>query len=407
MITLPSLQERVRTQHDEDVTRIGDEERSRLPIESFWRDAVRLYHTGLHPAIGLCIRHRGHVVLDRTIGHVENAPGARAGAIATPDTPFNLFSASKIVTGVVLMSLVEDGHIALSDKVERYLPEFANNGKERTTIRHLLNHTAGIPNVPAALNPLEGLRTGKVDLTPLYNLRPVTQPGRDVAYHPITSWLLLQEIVTRVTGKSLRELSNARLLEPLGFHRMRYGVDESEVHLVAKHARTGPAVPSIMEKIFSRTIGVDVQTAVNLTNETTFLTAILPSANVIGTGRETTRFLQMMLNGGTIDGTRVLDTSIARQIFTDLTPRQLDSTFGMPLRYGLGVMMGDEHFSLYGPGTHSAFGHLGFSGVVVFADPERDLVVSFQNTGKPMMAPGMLRWLWALQRTTLRVPKLR
>src|SRR5688572_13624141 len=71
-------------------------------VEEMWRAVVRLYQTGLHPAIALCVRRRGQVVLDRAIGHARgNGPDDPPGAelvLATPATLFNLFSASKAVT---------------------------------------------------------------------------------------------------------------------------------------------------------------------------------------------------------------------------------------------------------------------------------------------------------------------
>jgi CubicO group peptidase (beta-lactamase class C family) len=80
-------------------------------IARIWRAAERLYRTGVHPALQLCIRHRGAVVLHRAIGHASgNAPADPEGApkvLATPATPFNIFSASKAVTAMVIHMLDE------------------------------------------------------------------------------------------------------------------------------------------------------------------------------------------------------------------------------------------------------------------------------------------------------------
>ncbi len=389
------------------LTRKGDEAPSKLRLDPLWREVERLYATGLHPAIGLTVSHRGEVVLDRTIGHVENVPGGNTGAVATPDTLFNLFSASKILTSVIIHSLIEEGALHLHARVAEYIPEFAKHGKGDIRIAHLLSHTAGIPHMPAVEDPLSMLATGTLPLDLLCDMKPLSPPGRDVAYHPMTSWLLFTEIIRRTTGKDLRQLASERILDPLGFKHLNYGVSPEDMALVGKHVRTGPVVPALMNDIFKRTIGLDVETAVEVSNSPTFLGGILPSANVIGTGRETVRFLQLLLNGGELDGTRVLDErTVARAVGT-VTPGQFDSTFGFPMRYGLGMMMGGNRFSLFGLTTRGAFGHLGFSNVVVYADPSRDLAVSFQNTGKPMAAPGMVLWYWVLQRLALTVPKRR
>jgi len=383
------------------VTRVGVEEVREPRVEPVWREVQRLYRTGLHPALALNVRHRGRVVLDRTIGHLDNAPGALPGGVVGPESLFNLFSASKIVTAALVHALVEDGVLDLDRPAAWWVPEFGRLGKDRILLRHLLNHTAGIPDMPRGLDVARALGEGRVPLDPICGLSPQSPPGERVAYHPMTSWFVLQEVMERATGVGLRPLLRQRLLDPLGFTGMDYGVDPSRLPEVALHAVTGPPAPPVMASIFQRSVGVDLDTAVELTNDPRFLTAVLPSANVIGNPREVSRFLALLLNGGTLDGRRVLAPETVRRMVGEVTPRQFDGTFGFPMRYALGVMMGGRRFSLFGLGTPGAFGHLGLSNVVVYADPARDLVVSFLTTGKPMMDPGMVRWYWVLQRLVM------
>jgi CubicO group peptidase (beta-lactamase class C family) len=403
--TLPRLQSTVTTGVPADVTRIGHEERTSLPIEALWRDVESLYLTGLHPSIALHVRHRGVPILDRTIGHLDNPPDGVPGAITTPDTLYNLFSGSKIVTAVAIHALIEDGVIGLDDRVAQYLPAFSPHGKDRIRIRHLLNHTAGIPDMPPGTDVDAFLERGEVPWPAVWDLRPLSKPGRNVAYHPMTSWFLLERILREATGLDLRAYVRQRLLEPLGFEHMNFGVAPELVPLVARHAVTGPPVPGPAARIFERTIGIDLEQAVRLINQPAALTAIMPSANVIARPREATRFMQMLLQGGQLDGVRVLQPETVHRMVTEVTPRQIDSTFGFPVRYGLGVMMGGTRFSLFGLNTAGAYGHLGLSNVVVYADPARELSVAFLNTGKPILAPGMLRWYWVLQRIALMVPR--
>lgn len=387
------------------VTRVGQEEGCTLPLDVAWRDVERLYATGLHPAIALNVSWQGRPVLDRTIGHVENTPRGPTRHVATPDTLFNLFSASKIVTATLVHALVDDGELSLDSRPADFVPEFGSHGKDRIRLRHLLNHTAGIPDMPAGLDVPGCLREGRVPLQPVCDLVPQSAPGERVAYSPLAAWVIVQEVVERATGRPLRQLLRERLLDPLGFAHMDYGVPEDQVDRVARHAVTGPPVPAIMDRIFRRTVGVDLDTAVPITNSPRFLTAVLPSANVIGTPREVTRFLELLRQGGELDGVRVLSELAVRRATTSLTPRQFDGTFGFPMRYGLGFMMGGRRFSLFGLNTAGAFGHLGLSTVVVFTDPHRDLTVTFLNTGKPMMDLGMVRWYQVLQRIASMVPR--
>lgn len=388
------------------LVRVGDEETSPLDFDSLWAEVLRMYGGGLHPAVGLTVFHRGRCVLDRTVGHVDHQPGAPAGAVAELDTPFNLFSASKILTAMLIHGLAEDHLIDLDQRVDHYLPGFGRRGKERIRVRHLLNHTAGIPDMPTGIDFVGALRTGDIPWEALYDLEPQWEPGRAHAYHPITSWVLLQQIAEQVSGKDLQTLLRTRLIQPAGIEGLTYGVAADDVDRVAKHAYTGVPAPRLMSDIFERTIGVNLDTAVHLTNSPEFLTAILPSANICGTGRQVCQFLQLLLDGGrAVDGSRVLQERTIRTAVTDVTPVQFDGTFGFPMRYGLGMMMGGMRFSLFGLNTRGAFGHLGFTGVVVYADPVRELAVAFLNTGKPMLAPGMVRWYWILQRLAMLVPR--
>ncbi len=386
-------------------TRRGQESPSDLPLWRAWRDVQAMYRTGLHPAIALHVMHRRRVVMDRTIGHLVNEPGGPTGPVATPQTLFNLFSASKIITAALVHALVDDGLLRIDMPVVDVLPEFSSHGKDRILLRHLLNHTAGIPHMPQGVDLDALIDAGRFPVELLWDLRPTHPPGRRVAYHPMTSWFLIQELAERVTGEGLRPLLRRRLLDPLGFAHLDYGVRPDQVPDVALHALTGPPVPGVMDRIFTRTVGVGVDDAVRLTNDPRFLTAVLPSANVIATPAEVSRFLSMLLAGGELDGVRVLSHRAVRAMTTAATPRAFEGTFGFPMRYGLGVMMGGRRFSLFGLNTAGAFGHLGLSNVVVFADPARDLVVTFLNTGKPMMDPGMLRWYRVLQRIASIVPR--
>lgn len=387
------------------VSRVGEEEVRDPAFEAVWRDVRRLYETGLHPAIALHVRHRGRVVLDRTIGHLENEPGGNTGRPVTPNSLFNLFSASKIVTATLVNALADDGVLDLDAPVVRWVPEFGRHGKDRVRLRHLLNHTAGIPDMPEGVDVAEALATGVIPLDAVCELVPQTPAGERAAYSPVAAWVVVQAILERATGKALRPLLRERLLDPLGFAHLDYGVAPDRVGDVALHALTGPPAPPLLARIFRRSIGVDLESAVRLTNDPRFLTAALPSANVIGTPRESSRFLDMLRRGGELDGVRVLSRAAVHRMITQVTPRQFDATFRFPIRYGLGVMMGGRRFSLFGLDTTGAFGHLGLSNVVVFADPARELVVSFLNTGKPLMDLGMVLWYGVLQRIVLSAPR--
>lgn len=395
----------VRRFRSRDVTSVGDEHPGDLDVEPIWTEVRRMYATGLHPAIALHVVRRGEVVLDRTVGHLVNDPDGRVGVQATPDSLFNLFSASKMVTAALVQVLVDDGVLDLYKRVTHWVPEFGRHGKERIRLHHLLDHTGGIPDMPKGFDLDAALEVGKPPMDALWDLEPQSRPGERVAYSPVAAWFVVQEVIERATGRQLRPLLRERILDPLGIETLDYGVKEHQLDQVAQHAVTGPPVPGIMARIFDRSIGLPYADAVRLTNDPRFLTGVLPSANVIGTPRDVGRFLQMLLNGGTLGGNRVLSEAAVARMTTIHTPRQFDGTFGMPMKYGMGVMMGGTAFSLFGLDTRGAYGHLGLSTVVVYADPTRDLAVVFLNTGKPMADLGMVRWYWVLQRIAAMFPR--
>jgi CubicO group peptidase (beta-lactamase class C family) len=95
-------------------------------VERIWRGARGLYRSGVHPALQVCVRHRGAVVLNRAIGHARgNGPREPVGAetvSATPDTPMLMYSGAKAVTATLMHSLHERGVLDINDPVAAYIP---------------------------------------------------------------------------------------------------------------------------------------------------------------------------------------------------------------------------------------------------------------------------------------------
>ena len=156
---VPDLLNRVKIPGDLDsVTTVGDE----VPdggsigtegVEKIWKAAVAMYRSGVHPAVQVCVRREGEIVLDRAIGHARgNGPDDSKDTpkvAATPDTPMTVYSAAKGVTAFVAHKLVEKGLFALDDPVAKYIPGYDKNKKGSITIGHVLSHRAGVPNLPA------------------------------------------------------------------------------------------------------------------------------------------------------------------------------------------------------------------------------------------------------------------
>ena len=173
---------------------------------------------------------------------------------------------------------------------------------------------------------------------------------------------------------------------------------------VAENAFTGiPAFPP-HAWILRRVIGTGAREATEMSNDPRFLTAIVPSGNIIGTANEASLFFELLLREGALGGVRVFDPKTVRRAVAETSYLEIDSFLGLPVRYGMGFMLGAKSFSPYGSHTQQAFGHIGFTNVIAYADPERDISVGLMTSGKPFITPGQLWWL-AIPRTIARLCK--
>lgn len=378
-------------------------------VARVWRAVERLYQTGIHPAMQLCVRRRGQVLIDRAIGHASgNGPDDPADAkrvLATVDTPFTIFSAAKAVTAMVMHLLDQRHQIHLEDPVCEYIPEFGTHKKQWITIRHILSHRAGIPNLAPELMDLDNLEDPKRVLRIMCGAEPTSRPGRQLAYHAISGGFILAEVVRRVTGKDIRTFLGEEICRPLGFRWMNYGVARRDVKRVACNYFTGPPPLPPLSTILDRALGVPFRDIVTLSNDPRFLVGVIPSGNIVATADELSRFYQLLLNGGELDGVRIFDRRTIRRATAEQSYLEIDFTLGFPFRYSMGFMLGAKTISLYGPDAQYAFGHLGFTNIVSWADPERQVAAALMTSGKPLLYPQIIYAIDIMRQIAAACPK--
>lgn len=360
-------------------------------VADIWTAVERLYRSGVHPAIQLCLRRHGRVLIDRAIGYAAgngpfDAPEARKVRV-TPDTPFTIFSAAKAVTAMVVHLLDQRNLIRLDDRVCEYIPEFGVHKKQWITVRHVLTHRAGMPNLPPQAMDLDRLQHPERIVRILCDAEVTSRPGRQLAYHAISGGFILGELVQRVTGKDIRTFLGEEILRPLGFRWTNYGVARRDVKKVAVNYFTGPPPLPPLSILLERAFGVEFRRAVELSNNPRFLTSIIPSANIVATASELSRFYQLLLDGGELDGVRIFEPRTIQRATAEQAYFEVDFTLGLPFRYAMGFMLGAKWFSLYGPDTQRAFGHLGFTNILSWADPERQVAATLMTSGKPLLYP--------------------
>ncbi|KZS57903.1 lipase LipE [Mycobacterium ostraviense] len=394
------------------VTAIADEDHSDIDttaVERIWQAARHWYQAGMHPAIQVCLRHNGNVVLNRAIGHgwgnaPTDAPDAEKIPVTT-DTPFCAYSSAKAITATVVHLLAEQGHFSLDDRVCEYLPTYTSHGKYRTTIRHVLTHSAGVPFPTGPRPDVTKADDHEYALEKLGELRPLYRPGLVHMYHALTWGPLMREIVWRATGKEIRDILAAEILDPLGFRWTNFGVAKKDLPLVAPSHATGRPLPPVIAAAFRKAIGGTVHEVIPYTNQPLFLSTIVPSSNTVSTADELSRFMEILRRGGELDGVRIMRPETVRNAVKECRRLRPDVATGlMPLRWGTGYMLGSTRFGPFGRNAPAAFGHLGLVNIAVWADPQRRLAAAVLSSGKPGRDPDAGRYGALLNTITATIP---
>ena len=379
-------------------------------VEGIWKAVTDWYRSGVHPALQVCVRRHGEVILDRAIGHARgNGPREGTGAEKVPatlETPFCIYSTSKAITAFVVHKLAERGLLGLDDPIAQHVPGYERHGKDEITIGHVLAHRSGVPNLPREALSLDSINDREYLAEALSDARPFAKPGRLLAYHAVSGGFILGEVVWRVTGKDIRAVLAEEFLDPLGFRWTNYGVAEEDVERVALNYVTGPPTAPPLSNLLSRALGVGLDDLVKLTNDPRYLTGIVPAANTVTTANELSRFFEIMRCEGELDGVRVMEPETIRRALVERSHLEIDFSLGFPTRFSYGLMLGARLLSLYGRDTQHAFGHLGFTNMLAWADPQRAISVAVLNNGKPIVYPEMHRFLGTMQRITSEMPKV-
>ena len=362
-------------------------------VDAIWTAVEDLYRSGVHPAMTMVLRRHGKIVLKRGIGCLSGtAPGEKGPRIPIhPDAPISLFSASKAITALLAHKLVELGKLRLEDRVADHIPKFAAQGKGKVTVRQLLAHRAGIPLLPVKDPSPELLLHWDAIVDMLCGAAPTDAQFHKQAYHALTAGFIVGELVRRASGRELPELLREWIAEPLGCQYMTYGLAPEFRKLAPPNVFTGPKPFWPISGYAKRILGVSFEGAVEGSNSDAFLTGIVPAGNIYASADDAGKVFQMLLDGGRFNGKRLFEEKTVREAVRPVGGMQIDGILRIPIRYSAGFMLGENPFGLYGPKCSDAFGHLGFVSVLCWADPSRDISVSFMNTGKSIAPVGVLR----------------
>jgi CubicO group peptidase (beta-lactamase class C family) len=275
---------------------------------------------------------------------------------------FWIASQSKPITATALMMLVDEGKVRLDEPVATYLPEFKDvwltveHGKDHMllkqpeqpiTIRHILSHTSGLPFKSALEQPT-------LDQLPLrvavrsYAMTPfLFAPGSRYLYSN-AGINTAGRVIEVVSGMPYAEFLSTRLFDPLGMRDTTFWPSGEQLLRLAKAYKPGPDKTGLVETPIT-------QLTYPLHDRDTRYP--MPAGGLFSTARDLARFCQMILNGGTFEGTRYLSESAVKEMTTRQTGKDLKES------YGLGWAIGN--------GT---FGHGGAYATNMTIDPQRGLI---------------------------------
>ncbi|MGW7168474.1 serine hydrolase domain-containing protein [Streptomyces sp. NPDC054884] len=304
------------------------------------------------------------------------------------DTAQIVRSATKGVVAAGLLLLHQRGELDLDAPVGTYWPEYKAAGKERTLVRHVLAHRAGVPVLDRPLTPAEAANPD-LGAAAVAAQAPVWEPGTDHGYHAQTYSWLTGELVRRITGRPVGEWIADEIAGPvgadlwLGLPAARLG-RAGRVGKVAAPAQTGalktrpkPAVTAAYADPASLTRRAFAAiTPLPDENDAAYRAAALPASNGIATADGLARFYASLI-GEVEGGVRLLrpeTVELARGEQSSGPDRVLVAN----TRFGLGPMLHGAASPLLSPG---AFGHPGRGGALGLADPESGIAFAYVTNG--------------------------
>src|SRR5215813_10764389 len=286
-------------------------------VQALMDRAERDVKEGVLPACQVAIVRKGKNAAMETFGRAMQGGAEKS---ATNNTVFVAMSATKALTSSALWLLIQEGKISPADLMVKYVPEYGTNGKEPTTIEHLLIHTAGIPTAPGSFKDWGDHRKR---LERFAQWRPVNPPGEKFFYHVHANYWPIAEAIERLTGKRLGDFVRERIAEPLGLPDLRIGLPRSEQARMADVKWVGePAKDEEYQKLGitppRAALGSITEDAILEMNDPQMRETDFPAGGLMTTAGDIALFYQALLNDGkACDGTRIWQSEMlheARQI---------------------------------------------------------------------------------------------
>ena len=303
---------------------------------------------GEMPGAVIIVADRDRVLYKLALGDRQIEPTRQP---MTFDTVFDLASLTKpIATATSVMRLVQTGDLDVDAPVAKYLPEFAEHGKESITVADLLLHVGGL--IPD--NALGDYEHGAEEAWKrICQLKPIAARGEKFAYTDV-GFITLGKLVERVSGKRLDQYAGDEIFGPLGMSDTTFNPgDELRQRAAPTEQRDGEWMKGEVHDPRAFLLG-----------------GVAGHAGLFSTANDLVRFGQMMLGGGKTADVTVLEEKTFSQMTAARSVPRGTRTFGWDHRSPYSSNRGETL-------SDAAFGHGGFTGTVMWIDPRKERVFIF------------------------------
>lgn len=294
------------------------------------------------------------------------------------DTIVNLYSTTKTVTALAALMLIDQCRLDVNEKVSKYWPEFAANGKQDIKVYHILSHTSGVSGFDENIE-VEDLCNFEKIVTMLAGQAPWWTPGTGSGYHSYTTGFLVGELVRRITGMTLKEFVAKEIAAPLGAD-FQIGVlekDLSRVTDIIPFAQEGSPPKWVKDNISMKTFSNPPMDP-NIANLPVWRNAELGATNGHGNARSVARVLSTITLGGEVDGVKLLSPQTIDLIFKEQF-YGMDHVIGGPVRWGIGYGLagdGDTFVADWIPNGRVCFWG-GWGGSIGIMDLDRKVTIAY------------------------------
>jgi CubicO group peptidase (beta-lactamase class C family) len=352
----------------------GDVQMDAAAVQKVARQFLAQHEQGAFPGGQLVARRNGKVVLKLACGMARGwqGRGGDAQVCVQDDTPFPVYSTGKPMAAIVVALLESRGVLDVTVPVASVLPEFSGSGRDGITILDVLTHRAGI------------LLSDMIDNHQLWADReavwqrllatPPRYPRGTFAYMPTEYGLILDQLVIRLTGRTIAELFQDEIAHPLGLRNIHYGLGSHRLDELAWSYWLG--------KDCYRVAGMDVADRFEeKNNDPAVFAAGNPAFSMVADAASLAALYEFLVNGGRM-GDRQL---IPEQLLQGCTTRQVsgwNKSLKTYLSLGRGFMLGTPTPSFFGWwGTSGCFGHPGMFSSLAYGDHDTGLAVAIVTNG--------------------------